>query len=283
MKAFVAMPFNPIFLNVWRTIRSACEANGIEAIRVDQIPQVDDIWKAIVEEIKTSDLIIVDFSGDEKSNIPNPNVITEATYARTYQKPVIILTQNVASLPFDWKTYRATIYENTEVGLTYIREMLTENLGALLKRLIKGKKPSKKRRSGLNWEQFEQLAEKNGVLPLYITALASLRPFFNSTNRTRSNIALIGYIDKSQSRTTIISIYPGRSAPSLGLAVEIMLERLCEYFSISKQHVLSIVGEQRHGFYGPLYYFDNEKLSKFVEFLAQAKNNRKQSQESLKT
>ena len=65
MQAFVAMPFNPNFLLVWKTIKKACEANGIKPCRVDQLPQVDNIHKTIFAEIEKSDIIIVDFTGDK--------------------------------------------------------------------------------------------------------------------------------------------------------------------------------------------------------------------------
>ena len=43
MRAFVAMPFNPAFLPVWKVIKAACKTNNIEARRVDQLPQIDNI------------------------------------------------------------------------------------------------------------------------------------------------------------------------------------------------------------------------------------------------
>jgi hypothetical protein len=135
MKAFVAMPFNPKFLPVWKAIRRACEANDISACRVDQLPQVGDILTTIYKEIETADIIIVDFSGDKHPESPNANVVTEATYARTKKKPTVIMTQNVQGLPFDWKTYRAVVYENSPSGLEYLAEVLGENLAGVKKRL----------------------------------------------------------------------------------------------------------------------------------------------------
>ena len=43
IQPFVAMPFNPAFLPVWKTIKKACEQNEIIPIRVDQLPQIEDI------------------------------------------------------------------------------------------------------------------------------------------------------------------------------------------------------------------------------------------------
>lgn len=135
MQAFVAMPFNPKFLPVWKAIKEACKNNNIEPCRVDQLPQLDDIHKIIFEEIARSELVIVDFSGDKMITVPNPNVVSEAMYARTQKKPLVILSQNAEALPFDWKTHRAVIYEDNADGLAYLAEVLTENLAGMKKRM----------------------------------------------------------------------------------------------------------------------------------------------------
>lgn len=135
VQAFVAMPFNPIFLPVWKTIRRACEKNNIVPVRVDQLPLIDDIHKTIFSEIEHSDIIIVDFSGDKVLSVPNPNVVTEATHAKGLRKPIIILTQSTDALPFDWRTHRAVVYENNQEGLDYLAEVLEENLGGIKSRL----------------------------------------------------------------------------------------------------------------------------------------------------
>lgn len=135
VQAFVAMPFNPKFHPVWKTIRRACEKNNIVPVRVDQLPLIDDIHKTIFSEIEHSDIIIVDFSGDKVLSVPNPNVVTEATHAKGLRKPIIILTQSTDALPFDWRTHRAVVYENNQEGLEYLAEVLEENLGGIKSRL----------------------------------------------------------------------------------------------------------------------------------------------------
>lgn len=132
---FVAMPFNPVFFPVWQKIKKACEYNNLKCCRVDQIPQIDNIHEAIFREIDNSDIVIVDFSPDSDSKHPNPNVVTEATYAKIQKKPLVILSQLVDSLPFDWKIYRATVYENNQHGLEYLEEVLKENLAGVKERI----------------------------------------------------------------------------------------------------------------------------------------------------
>ena len=135
MKVFVAMPFQENFWPVWENIRDACKSLSLEPRRVDQLAQIKDIATTIFREIEQSDIIIVDFSGDQVPEIPNPNVVTEATYARNLNKPIIILTQNISSLPFDWRTHRAVVYGNTSKELVHFRQVFTENLQGMLSQL----------------------------------------------------------------------------------------------------------------------------------------------------
>ncbi len=129
------MPFHKNFWPVWEVIRDACKSVSIEPYRVDQVPQIDNIAATIFKEIENSDIILVDFSGDKDREIPNPNVVTEATHARNQKKPTMILTQNTGSLPFDWRTHRAIVYENTPECLEHLKRELIENLQGLKNRL----------------------------------------------------------------------------------------------------------------------------------------------------
>jgi len=135
IQAFVAMPFNPIFLPVWKVIKKACEQNDIVPVRVDQLPLIEDIHKTIFSEIEHSDIVIIDFSGDKLLSVPNPNVVTEASHAKGLRKPIVILTQSTDALPFDWRTHRAVVYKNKKAGLEYLAEVLEENLAGIKSRL----------------------------------------------------------------------------------------------------------------------------------------------------
>ncbi|NUM34683.1 MAG: hypothetical protein HUU50_09070 [Candidatus Brocadiae bacterium] len=152
IQAFIAMPFNPVFLPVWKIIKKACEKNEIMPVRVDQLAQVDDIHKTIFEEIEKSQIIIVDFTGDKISSIPNPNVVTEATHAKELKKNIVILTQSTDALPFDWRTHRALVYQNNNAGLEYLSEVLAENLESL-KRAVSHEVKEKNKQSILHFKK----------------------------------------------------------------------------------------------------------------------------------
>ncbi len=138
-RAFIAMPFAQTFFPVYKAMRSACEQLGITTIRIDEVWAREDIYQQIEEEILKADFIIVDFTGDQVMEIPNPNVVHEAAFARTHKKYVLLMTQDHKSLPFDWRTRPALIYQSTEEGLIYLKERLVMTIQALLKREDFGK------------------------------------------------------------------------------------------------------------------------------------------------
>ena len=125
MRAFVAMPFHSDMNWVYDIIKTSCLRNSVRCVRVDDIGGVDNIWSAIKDEIEKSDFLICDFSCDPcfkgrqlsasmMRNSANSNVVTEAGYAMALEKPIILLTNNVNSLPFDWKTFLAIVYKPSE-------------------------------------------------------------------------------------------------------------------------------------------------------------------------
>lgn len=68
-------------------------------MRADDIVNQQNILRDIVESIYSSDLIVVDLTG------LNPNVFYELGLAHAFQKPVILLTQDISEVPFDLKSY----------------------------------------------------------------------------------------------------------------------------------------------------------------------------------
>jgi len=83
-----------------------------------------------------------------------------------------------------------------------------------------------KRKPPRTWKELRELAEQNGVEGLYDKALGELRPLFDGMNRTRSNVALIGYMGESKARNSLLGIYPGESSEKSGLAIMLFVNRL---------------------------------------------------------
>lgn len=134
-RAFIAMPYHGGFETVRESLEHACEAASLQARRVDRLAYTGDIWIKIVDEIQRARIVVADFTGDQAHSIPNPNVVTEAAYARAVGKPVVLITQDdPATLPFDWHNFPATRYSNTPKGLA----SLAGKLSSLLRKTIQG-------------------------------------------------------------------------------------------------------------------------------------------------
>ena len=132
-----------------------------------------------------------------------------------------------------------------------------------------------KRKPPRSMEELRALAEKNEVVDLYDKALSELRPFFDSINRTRTNVALVGYMGDSKARNVLLGIYPDASSSMDGLAIMLFVDRICEYFRLTQDELRSVFGPQAKNAptYDPgsTYFFDSQHLDNLVGLLRRAK------------
>lgn len=119
---FILMPFTESWSDrVWKQIGLILEQEGFTFSRADSLYGhniLEDIWIAINE----SPLIIADITSR------NPNVFYEIGIAHTLGKKVILLTQEVADIPFDFKNYRHIIYEDNVDGFNILSTELPNYL-----------------------------------------------------------------------------------------------------------------------------------------------------------
>lgn len=111
---FILMPFTESWSDrVWKQLGLILERGGFSFSRADSLYGhniLEDIWIAINE----SSLIIADITSR------NPNVFYEIGIAHTLGKKVILLTQKVTDIPFDFKNYRHIIYEDNVDGFNIL-------------------------------------------------------------------------------------------------------------------------------------------------------------------
>jgi hypothetical protein len=109
MKCFVIMPFSREFDDVYSVIRSAVKSadvrEAVEIKRLDEIRAAGAISDDLIQELTEAMICVADVTAS------NPNVMWEVGYALALQKPTLILTQNIAALPFDIKNLRTIKYE----------------------------------------------------------------------------------------------------------------------------------------------------------------------------
>lgn len=126
-RAFIIMafssPFNEIYTDV---IKKACEDNGVEAVRADEIYGPGLIINDVVQEILRSPLIIADITPQ------NTNVFFEVGYAFALNKPIILLAERTTKLPFDISGFRVLFYEDSIAGKSKIEQGLQKHIKAIL-------------------------------------------------------------------------------------------------------------------------------------------------------
>jgi len=126
--AFVMMSMredDPSLEDVLDAIKRSCQANNIEANRVDEIEHLGRITDQILSAIKNHRILICDISS------ARPNVYYELGFAHGLGRSVILLAKQGTVLHFDIKDYNTIFYKNMKE--------LESKLGNRLHSIIDGK------------------------------------------------------------------------------------------------------------------------------------------------
>jgi hypothetical protein len=121
----VMMPFSREFDTVYASIQSACQGVGLRCERVDDVWEESTIIQDIFNLIFRSAVVIVDLSGQ------NSNVLYETGIAHTLGRPVVPISQQKDSLPFDLIHHRTLHYFPNEQGLAEMKVKLGRRLRSL--------------------------------------------------------------------------------------------------------------------------------------------------------
>lgn len=129
MKAFVIMPFDHNFDDVYASIQAsvttAVPGESITCQRLDEIRGAGRISDDLVEQLRRATICLADLTGN------NPNVMWEVGYAIALGKPLLLITQDLRQIPFDIKDLRAIEYDRTSLTKT-LRGPLAEAVRATL-------------------------------------------------------------------------------------------------------------------------------------------------------
>ena len=120
---FLLMPFTEEWSDrIWkRILKPICNNSGFEVIRADDLyghAIMEDIWKGI----NIANIIIGDITNR------NPNVFYEIGIAHALGKNVILLTQKIEDVPFDFMGYRFIVYRDNIDGYEKLKSELTNTL-----------------------------------------------------------------------------------------------------------------------------------------------------------
>ena len=120
--AFVIMPFKEEFFEVYELLKERFSDNFEFTHAGDDVNTQQNILKDIVQMIYESDIVIADLTG------LNANVFYELGVAHAFGKKVIAISQDLAQLPFDIRSYRATEYSTHFKKFDYLVKELTRYL-----------------------------------------------------------------------------------------------------------------------------------------------------------
>jgi hypothetical protein len=128
-KCFVIMPFAPAFDEVYETIREAMEGPdlSLNCSRADELQGGGHIIEDILREIAEAEIVIADLTGR------NPNVFYELGIVQMVKdvEKVILLSQDVDSIPFDVRVFRCIIYKQSIQGARELKEKLLAGVKAV--------------------------------------------------------------------------------------------------------------------------------------------------------
>lgn len=127
---FVIMPFDQPLSEFYNDIiKPSVAALGISVRRADDVFSVgsviNDIWLHLTE----ADFVIADLTGR------NPNVFYELGLAHVLGKPTVLMTQNMADLPFDVRHHRAIQYGMGYKDIEKLREALQSACRGIIRNL----------------------------------------------------------------------------------------------------------------------------------------------------
>jgi hypothetical protein len=125
---FVLMPFKPELDVVYQDhVKPTVEKLDLTVMRADELHTSNSIMKDVWSSIYRAGVIIADCTGC------NPNVFYELGIAHTVGIPVVIIVQDMQSIPFDLRHLRCVEYAYTPRGMTVFQEKLKSSIQNILK------------------------------------------------------------------------------------------------------------------------------------------------------
>lgn len=129
-------------------------------------------------------------------------------------------------------------------------------------------------------EELREIAHNNGVGALWDKAFNGLRPLVNTTETSRTTIALKVRLESRSHSQLAFSLIPDWSSAEGGLAIRMNDGNISEYFGVSADDIVkvcgpiaeSIPGVSEKRLWNMERLFDAERLDNLIEFLTAAKD-----------
>lgn len=124
---FVLMPFAAELLAVYdQAIVPAATSVGLECRRADEIMKPGGIMAQVWQALMEARVVVADLTGK------NANVFYELGLTHAIGHDVILLTQNMESVPFDLRHMRCFVYQPDGHGLRLLEQKLRQAFAEVL-------------------------------------------------------------------------------------------------------------------------------------------------------
>lgn len=156
------------------------------------------------------------------------------------------------------------------------RSMLIEEEVAQARAATGNNKPKKPKATE---EELRETARNKGVGALWDKAFNGLRPLVNTTDTSRTTIALKVRLEARSHSQLAFSLIPELSSADVGLVIRMNDGNISEYFGVSADDIVKVCGPvaesipgapERH-LWGMERLFDADRLDNLIKFLAAAK------------
>lgn len=121
-QVFVLTPFNDEYQAQYNAIKSVITDSGFKCTRGDDSNLSSNILTHIIEQIAKSRVVIANISGR------NPNVFYELGIAHALGKPVVIVSESLADIPFDINNSRILAFQSIDELKRELRIWFTKTL-----------------------------------------------------------------------------------------------------------------------------------------------------------
>lgn len=231
---FVIMPFGGHFDECYKNIiRNAVLSQNITPIRGDDIYSTGEIAQEIFENISKSVLLIADVTGK------NPNVNYELGAAHALNKPVIIISQSIDDIPFDYRHRRSIVYNQNEFGWEIkLKNKIAKTIEETFKNPIEDVWNNKDKKLDISisafllrtWHSSEGIISKESII--YCDELGNCRIYQNWEVQAKTDITHLYhelFIDKA-GKIEIIKITDNLNGANPNCVIRSCTEKEMKYF-----------------------------------------------------
>lgn len=228
-KCFVLMPFSAMHFEYFEGILAPVARDvGLNAVKADDIygtaPIMSDIWRSIW----SARVVVADVTGK------NPNVNYELGLCHALGVPTIIITQELADVPFDYRHLRCIVYDTRRVDW---QQRLRSDLTKTLKAVLDGSNVS----SDLPWPYDTVALQASVVTSPFVSAESARELITRGINQGRDAVA--SALGLHGTAVSVSSNFGGQKSQRSGVAIASALSSANPIVQLGLEQVIAATRE----------------------------------------